>query len=119
MPHARLFPRYARSRLVEALADTPVVLVHGPRQCGKTTLVLAVGRAAGCAYFIFDDDNLLAAAKADPAGCVVDPPTKAVLDEMQRVPELFREERHWRVKGAKPCRWIVAVAHSKINIIYE
>ena len=24
-------------RLEEALADTPVVLVHGPRQCGKTT----------------------------------------------------------------------------------
>jgi predicted AAA+ superfamily ATPase len=33
-----LHPRYADARLVEALTDSPVVLVHGPRQCGKTTL---------------------------------------------------------------------------------
>jgi predicted AAA+ superfamily ATPase len=32
-----LDPRFARERLEEALTDTPVVLVHGPRQCGKTT----------------------------------------------------------------------------------
>jgi predicted AAA+ superfamily ATPase len=34
-----LYSRFARERLEEALADSPVVLVHGPRQCGKTTLV--------------------------------------------------------------------------------
>lgn len=42
MSELTLYPRYARIRLEEALADTPVVLVHGPRQCGKT-----VGDAAG------------------------------------------------------------------------
>lgn len=32
------YPRHVESRLVEALDDSPVVLIHGPRQCGKTTL---------------------------------------------------------------------------------
>ena len=31
-------PRYVQRRLAEALEDSPVVLIHGPRQCGKTTL---------------------------------------------------------------------------------
>ena len=33
-----LVARYLRPRIAEALADTPVVLVNGPRQAGKTTL---------------------------------------------------------------------------------
>jgi hypothetical protein len=47
-----LYPRYTRARLEEALADTPVVLVHGPRQCGKTTLARLVGDAAGYTYIV-------------------------------------------------------------------
>ena len=34
-----IYPRYIQPRIVEALADTPVVLLSGPRQAGKTTLV--------------------------------------------------------------------------------
>jgi len=89
MPELALFPRYARMRLEEALADTPVVLVHGPRQCGKTTLARMVGDAAGYIYITFDDDVQLAAARADPIGFVADLPDRVVLDEVQRVPELF------------------------------
>ena len=39
------FPRWIKTRLYEALDDSPVVLVHGPRQCGKTTLVQTVANA--------------------------------------------------------------------------
>jgi hypothetical protein len=76
-------------RLEEALADTPVALVHGPRQCGKTTLARMVGDAAGYTYITFDDDVQLAAARADPVGFVADLPDRVVLDEVQRAPELF------------------------------
>ncbi len=40
-----LYPRFVADRLLEALDDTPVVLIHGPRQCGKTTLARRVGGA--------------------------------------------------------------------------
>jgi hypothetical protein len=38
MAAAVIYPRFAEPRLSEALDDFPAVLVHGPRQCGKTTL---------------------------------------------------------------------------------
>src|SRR2546425_6107868 len=85
----RLRPRFAETRLVEALADTPVVFIHGPRQCGKTTLARIVGDSRGYSYFSFDDPAALAAAKADPSGFVAELPARAILDEVQRVPELF------------------------------
>ena len=38
MSNPVFYPRSVERRLVEALEDSPVVLIHGPRQCGKTTL---------------------------------------------------------------------------------
>ncbi len=81
-----IYPRYLRPRLIEALADTPVVLIHGPRQCGKTTLAQTL---EGYRYITFDDEVQLAAARADPVGFVAELPHRAILDEVQRVPELF------------------------------
>ena len=70
----RFYPRMAEPRLVEALGDTPVVLIHGPRQCGKTTLARIVGDPRGYAYFSFDDAEAMASALADPLGFVADLP---------------------------------------------
>lgn len=89
MPDTALYPRYAEPHLTEALADSPVTLVHGPRQCGKTTLARVVGEPMGYAYVSFDDDVARGAAEADPAGFVADLPERAILDEVQRVPALF------------------------------
>lgn len=89
MTSADLYPRYVGPRLTEALADSPVVLIHGPRQCGKTTLARAVGEPLGYEYVTFDDDVARGAAEADPAGFVLDLPERAILDEVQRVPTLF------------------------------
>jgi uncharacterized protein len=85
----RLFPRFAEFRLEAALADTPVVLIHGPRQCGKTTLARLVGDRRGYAYLTFDDDTIRTAAESDPTGFVADLPARSILDEVQRVPTLF------------------------------
>lgn len=89
MPEAALYPRYAEPLLREALLDSPVVLIHGPRQCGKTTLARAVGDHLSYAYVTFDDDVARAAAMADPVGFVADLPPRVILDEVQRVPALF------------------------------
>jgi hypothetical protein len=89
MKHDHLYPRYLQPRIIEALADSPVVLIHGPRQCGKTTLARQVGDREGFTYLSFDDDVQRAAAQADPVGYVADLPRRVILDEVQRVPELF------------------------------
>ena len=89
MQQTRFYSRYAAGPLVEALADWPAVLVHGPRQCGKTTLAQTVGDSLGYGYISLDDDVARAAAEADPAGFVAGLPERAILDEVQRVPSLF------------------------------
>jgi hypothetical protein len=84
-----VLPRLIEARLEEVLDDTPVVLVHGPRQCGKTTLARRVGGKRGYAYFNLDDDVVRSAGETDPVGFVADLPAHSVLDEVQRVPSLF------------------------------
>ncbi len=83
------YPRLLQPLLEEALDDTPVVLVHGPRQCGKTTLAQKIGKERDYRYLTFDDVNLVAAAKADPVGFVDRLDERVILDEIQHVPELF------------------------------
>lgn len=65
------------------------MLLHGPRQCGKTTLAREIGSEEGYAYLTFDDANQLSFAKSDPMGFVAELPGKVILDEIQKVPELF------------------------------
>lgn len=89
MAPSSLHPRYAEPRLLEALSDTPAVLIHGPRQCGKTTLAQIVGKRLGYAYLSFDDEVTLTAATADPVGFVGDLPERVILDEVQRAPGIF------------------------------
>lgn len=82
-----LYPRPLVSVLREALTDTPVVCLTGPRQSGKTTLVRAMMPERP--YYSLDHAPYLAAAKADPAGFVAALPKKVAIDEIQRAPELL------------------------------
>ena len=82
--------RHAAVRLRKALADRPVVLLHGARQTGKTTLVRALAAAEHPArYVTFDTLTALSAARGDPAGFLAGIEGPVVLDEVQRVPDLF------------------------------
>ena len=101
------YPRSIGRRLADALEDSPVVLIHGPRQCGKTTLVQltcapgyltrGVGSLGGVGsrphrdytYLGFDDVVVRESARSDPRGFVADLPERVILDEVQHVPELF------------------------------
>ena len=81
-----MYPRFLERRVREALTDTRVVLLCGPRQSGKTTLAR---RIAGDAmpFHTLDDATVLNAASDDPVGFVrsLD---RAVIDEIQRAPSL-------------------------------
>jgi predicted AAA+ superfamily ATPase len=107
MNPAIFHPRFVQARLIETLSDTPVVLIHGPRQCGKTTLACAVGKAAGYDYISFDNDVLRASVKADPTAFVDNLPDKVVLDEVQRVPELFAAIKTSVDRNRQPGRFML------------
>src|SRR5271169_3024008 len=82
--------RHITEHLLQALDDTPVVLVNGARQTGKSTLVQSTELAEpGRQYLTFDDPSILAAAKRDPSGFVSGLNTPVILDEVQHVPEVF------------------------------
>ena len=102
-----LHPRFVAASLAEAVSDTPVVLIHGPRQCGKTTLAQTFGKARGYEYFSFDDHVVAAAARNDPAGFVADLPAKTILDEVQHVPELFSSLKTAVDRDRTPGRFIL------------
>ena len=72
--------------LERALSDTPVVLVNGARQVGKTTLVKTI---AGRRYVNLDDATVLAAAQSDPASFLAGFSGPVILDEVQKAPDLF------------------------------
>jgi predicted AAA+ superfamily ATPase len=103
----RTYTRYLATRLREALADTPAVLIHGPRQCGKTTLSRAVGERRRYRYFSFDDEALRRAAEQDPVGFVAGLPERSILDEVQRVPELFTTLKDVIDRRRTPGRFIL------------
>ena len=84
-----VYPRWIRPRLLDALEDSPVVLIRGPRQSGKTTLAQSLDGERKYGYVNFDDPDLSDAAVADPAGFVAGLPDHVILDEVQRVPEIF------------------------------
>lgn len=82
-----LFPRLIAHRLAAAMADTPVVLLTGPRQAGKTTLVRQVAQRGG-RYLTMDDELTLLSARQDPVG-MIRSLDRAVIDEIQRAPALL------------------------------
>jgi len=82
--------RHLTNRLLEALTDSPAVLVNGARQTGKSTLVQSAALTKqDRQYLTFDDPGILAAAKSDPNGFVAGLNAPVTLDEVQYVPEIF------------------------------
>lgn len=100
-----LYPRLLQSRLAEAMADTPVVLVAGPRQAGKTTLVRQMA-TQGMRYLTLDDDLTRLSAKEDPSGLVRNL-DRAIIDEVQRAPDLLLAIKKTVDEDRRPGRFLL------------
>lgn len=82
--------RQAEQQVRAALDDTPAVLITGARQVGKSTLAEMVRPGPNVNQLItLDDTSQRNAALADPGEFIRALPRPAVIDEIQRVPELM------------------------------
>ncbi len=107
-PTPTLVGRCLAERVREALADTRVVAVVGPRQAGKSTLATElVAEYPASGYVSLDDLEVRAAAAADPAGFVDDRPGLLAIDEVQRVPELLLAIKSSVDRDRRPGRFLV------------
>jgi predicted AAA+ superfamily ATPase len=106
MSGATLYPRLIQARIQEALADTPVVLLAGPRQSGKTTLVRQLAIALGLHYLTLDDATTLLSARQDATGLIrgLD---RVVIDEVQRAPQLLLAIKKSVDEDRRPGRFLL------------
>jgi predicted AAA+ superfamily ATPase len=99
-------PRHAARAVTDALTDTRVVLVAGARQSGKSTLVRLLAGGPGVEWRNLDSAATRQAAAADPTG-FVDFEERMVIDEVQRVPELFLAIKEQVDNDPRPGRYLL------------
>jgi len=105
-----LIERHLAPQLRDALGDTPVAMIVGPRQGGKSTLVQSlVAQLGGARYLTLDDGLTLGAARDDPAAFLSggDGTGTLAIDEVQRAPELLREVKASVDRDRRPGRFVL------------
>jgi len=100
-------------RVRQSLQDTPAVLVNGPRQCGKTTL--AKQFAHGMQYITLDDATTLEVARLDPVG-LVGKLDRAIIDEVQRAPQLLLALKHSIDEDRRPGRFLLTGSANLLSL---
>lgn len=111
-----LYPRFCVERLIDALADTPVVAVNGARQVGKSTLVTTLlDRSPSAIVVTLDDLSQRQAASADPRS-FVDRSAQLIIDEVQRVPELLPAIKAAVDRDRRPGRFILTGSTRLLSI---
>ncbi len=102
---ADLYPRNLSRVVAEAMTDTPVVCLMGPRQSGKTTLARSLDPAR--VYISLDEQNYFRLAMDDPAGFIHGLPDRVTLDEVQRAPGLLTEIKRAVDEDRRPGRFLL------------
>lgn len=82
-----MIQRILAPKLSEMRRKYPVMFLTGPRQSGKTTLLKSL--FPDLPYFLLEDPDVRNFAQNDPRGFLSNAPGGAILDEVQRVPQLF------------------------------
>ena len=82
-----MISRKAKDTLLRLCAQFPVVGITGPRQSGKTTLATSVFQDKR--YITFDDRSMRELASSNAVDFLMAFPNGAILDEAQKVPEIF------------------------------
>ena len=127
----------AKHPLKASLADSPAVLIHGPRQCGKTTLARMVFHAKNMQrndglvirrdnedplewdsdnYVTFDDEVARESAESDPTGFINALPHGVILDEVQRAPSIFTALKMAIDRNRMPGRFLLTGSSQVLHV---
>jgi uncharacterized protein len=108
-----LIARHMAERVRLSLLDTPAVLINGPRQCGKTTLAKQFSH--GMQYITLDDATVLEVARMDPVG-LVRKLDRAIIDEVQRAPQLLLALKHAIDEDRRPGRFLLTGSSNLLSL---
>lgn len=100
-------PRFAEKLIEETLGDTPITVIQGARQVGKSTLAREVLTRRGALLLSLDTAAVYNAAKADPDGFVRQTSGLLGIDEVQRVPELVQAVKDAVEEDRRPGRFLL------------
>ena len=99
--------RWLESRILTVLTSHPVVILTGPRQVGKSTLLEHAEFLKGWRYITLDDPDALGQAKEDPKGLLWED-TPTIIDEAQRCPELLLTVKYLVDKSKRHRKFILS-----------
>jgi len=78
-----------KEQIENSIKDFPVTALLGPRQCGKTTIARIISKNRKCTFFDLEDPSDLAGLSSSPMLTLESLTGLVILDEIQRMPELF------------------------------
>ena len=100
LAETEFYPRFMEQAIREALTNTPVVCLVGPRQSGKTTLVKQMFPKRQ--YLSFDLQSTYLLASEDADGLIQSLPDTVTIDEVQRVPEVINAIKYAVDQNRRP-----------------
>jgi len=112
-----LIRRNAESIVKDTLDDTPVTVIQGARQVGKSTLAEMVSKNLNCRSVTLDSDLTLAAAKNSPSEFVTQHKEGLlIIDEIQKCPELLSAIKLAVDKEKRPGRFLITGSANILNL---
>jgi predicted AAA+ superfamily ATPase len=105
-----MIERALKNKLLEMIGKYPIVTLTGPRQSGKSTLLKY--SFPDYQYVSLEDPDVREYAQTDPRGFLSTYPDKTIIDEAQRVPELFSYLQTHIDSKSKEGMYLLAGSHN-------
>mgnify|MGYP003554312272 FL=1 len=105
-----MITRDLSNKLIDLFKKYSVITVTGPRQSGKSTLLRVT--FPDYKYVSLEDPDMRLFAEKDPKGFLLTYPDKTIIDEVQRVPQLFSYLQTHIDRENRPGMYLLAGSHN-------